>query len=116
MCADATLQVSTSIMSRHIICQEKSGTAAVIRDHVLFVQRQLELPFRVASDCNLYVWEEFVAHYGEEHGEGKWRWASVLHKIAIRFASEDGQALGVELADHLLTSLLVVQPTGETNV
>ena len=53
---------------------------AMIGDHVTSVLRQLELPFRVASDHNLYTRAEFVAHYGKSKGDVRWTWAVVSHR------------------------------------
>ena len=115
MCADASLQVSTSTMSGQVIYEETVGTAAVIGDHVSRVLTLDELPFRVGSDLNLYTREEFDAHYGEERGGNKWEWASPLNPSTSTFVSEDGQLLSEGMDALFLTSLVVVQPTGETN-
>ena len=115
MCADASLQVSTSTMSGQVIYEETVGTAAVIGDHVSSVLKLDRLPFRVASDLNLYTREEFDAHYGEEHGGNKWEWAFPLNPSTSTFVSEDGQLLSEGMDALFLTSLVVVQPTGETN-
>ena len=121
MCADASLQVSTCTMSGGIIWQEKLGSAAVIGEHAGRVLLQLEKPFRVANDFNLYTREEFAAHYDDDQFAGQfadqhqWRWASPLYEGAIKFVSEHGQVLGDGMDTRSLTSLVVVQPTGETN-
>ena len=106
MCVDATLQVSTSTMSGHIVCEQKLGLAAVMFDHMSFVLRQFELPFRVAADYNMYTWEEFLAHYGEGDAEWKWRWANLVYDNNTVTVSEDGQEFAEERDNDLLTSFL----------
>ena len=112
ICDDATLQVSTSSMSGHILCEQKLSLAAVMRDHRSFVLRQFEVPFRVAGDYNMYPWEEFLAHYGEGDAEWKWRWANLVYDNNTVTVSEDGQEFAKERDDDLLTSFLPDVLTG----
>ena len=112
MCVDATLQASTSTMSGHIICEQKLGLAAVMCDHMSFVLRQFELPFRVAGDYNMYTWEEFLAHYGEGDAERKWHGANLVYDNNTVTVSEDGQEFAEERDDDLLTSFLPDVLTG----
>ena len=65
-------------MSGDIICEGILPDTASIGVHVSGVLRLLELPFRVASDHNLYTHAEFVAHYGPDTGENRWTDADAL--------------------------------------
>ncbi len=79
---------------------------ARIGDHVTSVLRQLELPFRVASDHNLYTRAEFVAHYGKDKGEFRWRDAEGLLGCALTLVTEGGAILDPSARDALLVTLL----------
>ena len=70
------------------------------------VLRQLELPFRVASDHNLYTRAEFVAHYGPDTGANRWTDADALPGCDISCVTEGGTILYPAGNDTLLVTLL----------
>jgi hypothetical protein len=100
------LKVSTSAMSGNIVCEGIWPITASIGVLVQSVLRQLELPFRVASDHNLYTRAEFVAHYGPDTGENRWTDADALPGCDISFVAEGGTRLDPAGNDALLVTLL----------
>ena len=99
------LKVSTTAMSGNTICENLFPMTARIGDHVISVLRELELPVRVALDNNLYTHAEFVAHYGKDKGEFRWRDAARLQGCALILVTEGGAILDPSANDALLVTL-----------
>ena len=81
-------------MVRYFLKQLCILLLALVRDYCSSVCRNLELSLHRANDGNLYTFEEFVAHYGEENGTWKWEHhAQVLLRSSYALMLADGTRL-----------------------
>ena len=97
------------MMSPKMVCQnspEVFSMTANLRDFTKCVLRVLEMPLRVACDQNLYSFEEFLGHYGEDSGRSRWEKANSLLNPLLLIA-EDGRIFDFRMRDLSLASLCV---------